>query len=158
MPPLTLVSDVFHSRGKVCPSGTGMRPAWCGASRDAARRLWWPTWCLPSWAVTPLPRHILGHPTGLLVPPSRCESWDCLSTSLSPTWLLLHTRVREKQPAGWLCALRGGCILETAFETWSPGNSGVVVSHHVPPHFEQASVSVVSVPLTLAQSIFPNAR
>ena len=123
MPPLTLVSDVFHSRGKVCPSGTGMRPAWCGASRDAARRLWWPTWCLPFWAVTPLPRHIPGHTTGLLVPHSSCwnfssrgeqfpqpptwrfrvtwaatscEFWDCLFTSLSLTWPLLHTRAKEK--------------------------------------------------------------
>ena len=100
-----------------------MRPAWCGASRDAAQRLWWPTWCLPFWAVTPLPRHIPGHTTGLLVTPSSCwnfssrgeqfpqpptwrfrvtraasscEFWDCLFTSLSLTWPLLHTRGKEK--------------------------------------------------------------
>ena len=34
----------------------------------------------------------------------------------------------------------------------------VVLRHHVPPPLKEASVSVVSVPLTWAQSIFPIAR
>ena len=41
---------------------------------------------------------------------------------------------------------------------WSPGKAGVVLSPHVPPHLEEASVSAVSVPVTLAQSVFLMAR
>ena len=114
VPPLTRVSAVFHPRGKVCPWGTGMRPSWFGASRDADWRHWWATWCLNFWAVTPPTSPHSWEPPGLLVPPAAldllftrwalplqnwglrgtraansCESLECLPTSLSPSWPLL---------------------------------------------------------------------
>ena len=42
--------------------------------------------------------------------------------------------------------------------TWAPGMAVIVLRHHVPPPLKEASVSVVSVPLTWAQSICPIAR
>ncbi|XP_043782253.1 uncharacterized protein LOC122709172 [Cervus elaphus] len=69
--------------GKVCPRGTGMRPAGCGASRDADWRCWWATWCLPSWAVTPPTSPHSWAPTGLLGPPSRCWTFSSRGTDAS---------------------------------------------------------------------------